>query len=139
VLHHKLGEPSGESKIDETRIVHLRNPFDLRNAVHVALHEMTTQPVANAQRTLEIHAMASFPRLDRRAAKCRDNGANREPSIPVFYDRETRSVYGNALTVNQIAIAAFNPKLSTSRRVCDVNDRPNVVDQSGEHESSCKA
>ncbi len=30
--------------------------LDRANAVHVALHDMSAQPVADAQRTLEVHA-----------------------------------------------------------------------------------
>ena len=60
MLYHKLGEPGGQSKVDEPRVAVLSTRSTVGNAVHVALDEMSAQPVADSQGALEIHALAQL-------------------------------------------------------------------------------
>ena len=110
-----------------------------RNAVYVALHEVAAQPVADPQGALEVHPSPASPVADRGPTERRDDGANREPTLAVLDHGEARAVDGNALTVDEIAVAALDAKLASGLGVGDARNRSNVVDQSGKHEISWSA
>ena len=56
--------------------------------------------------------------------------------LAVLDDREARAVDRDALTVDEIAVAALDAELSSGLGVGDARDRSDVVDQSGKHEIS---
>ena len=114
VLYHKLGEARRQSKVDETRISLLPDVFDRRDAVDMALHEVSAEPVADFNRALEVYSLAGAPSTDRRPAECRLHGRDGEPAGAVREHGQASAVDRDAFAVAEIRVARFNTELATS-------------------------
>src|SRR5262245_23732982 len=133
MLYHKLGEAHWQSKVDKPGVALLADPLDGRHRIDVPLHEMAAKPVADAQRSLEVHAVPDPPGIDRGATKRRDHGGHSEPLGTVLPHGETRPVHRDALTLDQVVVSTLDAELSPSGGLAYGDDRSDVVDQSGEH------
>src|SRR5678816_1493740 len=116
MLYHKLGEPSREGKVDDLCVTIHRDRRDARHAVHVPLHEMASQPVAGAQRSLEVDAPAYIPRSDGRSAERRCDRADGEPTVSMRHDGETGAVDRDAFALDEVVVAARDAELEAGRR-----------------------
>jgi hypothetical protein len=139
VPYHKVGEPRRESKIDQACIPVAAYASDARHAVDVTLYEVSAKAIADAQRTLEIHSATRLPRRERGARERRRHRGSAEPPTPALTDGEARTVDGDALALEEIVVAATDPKLTARGRVSDSLDSADVVDQAREHSTAPSA
>src|SRR5262245_21270763 len=81
MLYHKLGEPVGQSKVDEERIALPTHAFDGRDAVDVALDKVSAQAIPYTKCALEVHTVPGAPITDRGATKRRHHRRYGEPAV----------------------------------------------------------
>ena len=122
-----------------SRVIALLDRTDGRNSIDVSLNQMSSQPIAESQCTLEIYATANAPFGDRRSPERGIDRADREPSVAVCEHGETRTVHGDAFTVRQTVVAAHHAEFATDGRFGDRLHSPDIVDQSGKHATGCSA
>jgi hypothetical protein len=128
VLYHKLGQARRQSKVNQARISLLPNVFNGRDAVYVALHEVTAEPVANLEGALEVHSTTDTPITHRRTPERRLDGGDGEPPVAVRQHGQARAIDGDALAVGQVAVPTFDAQLAPRAGHGDVRHAPDVVD-----------
>src|SRR3982751_6750179 len=131
--HHERLELDGQPNVDQHRVGQATNLLDHADVVHVPLHEMAPEAIAEAHRALEIHPSADRPVTDRRAAERRHDGGDVEPARPRFAHGETGAVYRDALAVLEPRVAAADAQLAPRIGPLHALDDADVVNQSGEH------
>jgi hypothetical protein len=128
MLHHKLGQPLRQSKIDQACVALLLHAFNRGNPVHVALDEVSPEAIADSERALEVEAASDRPIGNGCTPKCRHHGGDGKPSWSMVQHRETGAVHRDALAVGEVGIPRRNAELSTGIGLRDVGDLANVVD-----------
>src|SRR4051794_40135305 len=87
---------------DDPREAVLGDRLDLARAAHVALHHVTAEPVAGAQRELDVHLIALAQRPQRRAAQRFRHHVGAEAAAVGLDRREADAVDRDRIAVGQL-------------------------------------
>ena len=122
--------------INQRGVAALRHSANGRHAIHMSLHEMSAEPIADGERAFEIHTLPLGPRRDRGAVERGDHRRDRKPPRPALAHREARPIHGNRLTVAYRLVRALNAELPPRIRGADAVDGASVGDEASEHSKS---
>src|SRR5439155_21318217 len=99
------------------------------------LHEVAAEPVAGAERALEVHPVARVERAEPGALQRGADGANPEPAPPLRGDGEAGAAHGDALPHDQAAIRRRDRDVASPLGRGDGADLADRGHDAGEHGS----
>src|SRR5438094_557799 len=98
VRDRDLSHRARHAQVIDPGVTALRDPLHQRDAVHVALHDVTAQTIRGAQRPLQIHRASHCVFPQQRAPLGRLHHVHRERAPCRTLDREACPVHRDALT-----------------------------------------
>src|SRR5689334_2111058 len=133
VRDHQRLEVLGQADVDEQRVGAPLDALHRADAVDMALHHVSAEAVAEAERALEVHPPAGFPRADGGAIEGRDDRRDGEPASAVLAHGEAGAVHRDALARGEPDVPRRNAQLAPRLRPLHTLDHTDIVNQPGEH------
>ena len=129
-------ELSLEPTVGHAPTVQVHAPTVEVHAPTIDVQAPDTEPVAKPHGALEIDSTSNGPVSYCCAPQGRDDCGDHEPAISMLADRETGSVHGDTLAIDEIIVTASNPEFAARVGNSDPIDSADLVDQSREHSNS---